>query len=362
MSKLRNKVLLGILTALISVILLSGCKREVPYVILDCDMGCMNDDMLALSMLIKAEEAGKLKIAGITLEGGNNFIDASYMNNGEEQKSEIDASKEFLEKINRNDIPVIKGTDWPAGYENQPEVLAEFYDGLEYMPGQDEYGAIHYFRNLKSGKFTDSDDAADFMVREADKHPGNIVLIAIGPTMNIARAIRKDPSFAGKISQIYYMGGSFENKNVITPCAEYNVVYDAASFLTCITAGFKEQYISSSEIEAYINKEIADEIEKTVQKDDKIGQLWVEHYHKGIQDFPYWDPNDAAAFLNPKDMKTKECYVTVNTDRNDKQYAQTTAISPEEYNGLDDDKKELYGKVRIITGITDFWNTALKYL
>lgn len=60
---------------LCSMVLLPGCrkgkKKGTTKVILDCDMGDMNDDALALSMLFQEEKEGEIEVVGITLEGGN---------------------------------------------------------------------------------------------------------------------------------------------------------------------------------------------------------------------------------------------------------------------------------------------------
>ena len=351
-------------TALLSAALLAGCKSaEIPHVILDTDMGYMNDDMLTLSLLLKAEEAGKIKLDGITLEGGNSFIDASYENYGELQKGETELLNEFLPLTGRADLPVKKGTDFPDGFgPGDEEKLAGFFAALDYVPEGDEYGAVHFFTNRTAGDLVDSDDAADFLLEEAKKYPGQVVIFAIGPTMNLARAIEKDPTFAGKIRAVYYMGGAFTGEGNITPYAEYNVCYDAASFLTCLTAGFKEQIISPAEMCEEIDADIVGRLSASIKKDDSIGAAWIRYYDEFLQDWPYWDPVTAIAFLAPESAETRECYVTVNTDRTDPRYAETTALAGEACESLPDSEKKKYGRARIITDCKNFWDIAAKYL
>ena len=364
MKKIPEKIIMILAAALLSAAQLSGCQSaKIPHVILDTDMGYMNDDMLTLSLLLKAEEAGKIKLDGITLEGGNSFIDASYENYGELQKGETELLNEFLPLTGRADLPVKKGTDFPDGFgPGDEEKLAGFYAALDYMPGEDDYGAVHFFTDRAAGELVDSDDAADFLLEEAEKYPGQVVILAIGPTMNLARAIEKDPAFAGKIRAVYYMGGAFAGEGNITPYAEYNVCYDAASFLTCLTAGFPEQVISPAEMGVGIDADIVGRLSASIKKDDPIGAAWIRYYGEFLQDWPYWDPVTAIAFLAPESAETRECYVTVNTDRTDPRYAETTALTGEAYESLPDSEKKKYGRSRIITDCKNFWDIAAEYL
>jgi inosine-uridine nucleoside N-ribohydrolase len=67
-----------------------------------------------------------------------------------------------------------------------------------------------------------SDDAVDFLVRTANKHPGEVTIVAIGPLTNIARAILKDPTFPSKVARIVYMGGAFYVPGNSSAAAEFN--------------------------------------------------------------------------------------------------------------------------------------------
>ena len=363
------------------VLLLSGRTgtEKVPYVIVDCDLGYMNDDALALSMLLKAEEQGKIKLLGVTLEGGNNFISSEFENYGFAVTPQEKNASVFLEAAGRQDIPVIKGTDYPVGYssENIGE-LVDFYDHLTYLEDCDTYGAIHFFNDLSSGELTDSDDACDFLISSAKEHKDNIVIFALGPTMNIARAVVKEPSFASDVSAIYYMGGAFggeysavdaESNPVmavgganVSPYSEYNACYDAAAFQTCLTAGFPLQYISPGETTADIDQAFVTAQLKDKESDDKIAAMWLDFYENNVQEYPYWDPVAAAAYLKPELISAKHGFVTVNSDRSDEQYALTSFVTEEEYKSLPSDEKDFWGEAYVITDFKDFWTVVLDLL
>lgn len=376
--KIRRFPIVFLLLCLCCSLTAFGETSACPKVILDCDMGWMNDDMLALSMLLKAEAAGQIKLIGITQAGGNNFISADYENYGELQTNQQACTAEFLARVNRADIPVLTGTDYPEGYDSVSiESLAAFYDALRYLQDSDTYGAVHFFRDF-IGEMQDSYDACDFLISCANRYPGQIVIIAIGPTMNLARAVKKDSSFAGKIAAVYYMGGAFgepyeglDTKSVpvtaivganITPYAEYNACYDAASFETCLTAGFPIQYICPAEVNIEINSEIVNRLDAANEHHDPIAELWLQSYRSYIQDYPYWDPIAAAAFLNPENMSAEQRYVAVNTGRNDERYAMTTALSGDEYALLSEAEKSRCGKAYVISEYSGFWEYTIGLL
>ena len=115
-----GKIIRGIISALMAILLgafsAASAGGTADRVILDCDMGCMNDDALALSLLLQAEKQGGFEVAGITLEGGNVFIDAAFEMEGALQTSAWENTKAFLESVGRGDIPVYRGTDYPLGF------------------------------------------------------------------------------------------------------------------------------------------------------------------------------------------------------------------------------------------------------
>src|SRR5712671_2405421 len=54
-----------------------------------------------------------------------------------------------------------------------------------------------------------ADSAADFLVRELHRYPGQVTIIAAGPLTNLALAVRLDPKFSSLAKELVFMGGSF---------------------------------------------------------------------------------------------------------------------------------------------------------
>src|SRR5205823_8317192 len=62
--------------------------------------------------------------------------------------------------------------------------------------------------------------AADLLVEEARRSPGEIVLVATGPLTNVALAVRRDPELPQLLRRLVVMGGAFEYPGNTTPTAE----------------------------------------------------------------------------------------------------------------------------------------------
>jgi purine nucleosidase len=68
--------------------------------------------------------------------------------------------------------------------------------------------------------------AADVLVEEARRSPGEIVLVATGPLTNVALAVRRDPELPQLLRRLVVMGGAFDYPGNTTPTAEFNIWVD----------------------------------------------------------------------------------------------------------------------------------------
>jgi purine nucleosidase len=57
-------------------------------------------------------------------------------------------------------------------------------------------------------------NAADFIIQSANKYPGKLGIIAIGPLTNLAVAYHFDNSIVDKISIVSIMGGSITGMGI----------------------------------------------------------------------------------------------------------------------------------------------------
>ena len=66
----------------------------------------------------------------------------------------------------------------------------------------------------------------DLIIEMAARYPDELVVVALGPLTNIARAIQKDASKMRRLQQIIVMGGVFEAYGNVTTTAEFNIFVD----------------------------------------------------------------------------------------------------------------------------------------
>lgn len=121
-------------------------------------------------------------------------------------------------------VPVYAGARHPLVAEWQPaETWIHGTDGLGDWAGR-----------RPNARQTETIHAALALIEMANRFPGELTLVAIGPLTNIALATRLDPTFPEKIKQFTFMGGTIAargNTNSLT--AEFNVYCDPeAAFIT----------------------------------------------------------------------------------------------------------------------------------
>jgi len=167
--------------------------------IIDTDPGI--DDAMAL---FYAAGAPDIELIGLTTIFGNVTTQQATRN-----------ALRLLEWAHLSEVPVAQGA-------NTPRILPAFppshnvhgVEGFGEMPAETPKGSAL------------EESAAEFLVRMAREHKGELVLCPIGPLTNIAAALDLDPAFARNVARIVLMGGSLEEGGNITPHAEANIYHD----------------------------------------------------------------------------------------------------------------------------------------
>ncbi|EBA16004.1 Inosine-uridine nucleoside N-ribohydrolase [Roseobacter sp. SK209-2-6] len=166
--------------------------------IIDTDPGI--DDAMAI---FYAAAAPDIELLGLTTIFGNVTTKTATRN-----------ALRLLEKAGL-DLPVAKGADVPL-------MLPPFTPSA-HVHGEEGFGDIP--AEAPKGQAI-TEDAADFLIRMAREHKGELVVCPIGPLTNIAHAIQRDPEFVKNVKRIVIMGGSLEEGGNITPYAEANIYHD----------------------------------------------------------------------------------------------------------------------------------------
>jgi inosine-uridine nucleoside N-ribohydrolase len=178
-------------------------------VIIDTDIGWMNDDCIAA---IFALSAPSLEIVGINPVMGNYDL-----------KESTAAALRMLEMTGHENVPVNRGCDRPLIHERGKYEAkmwgrwAMFNKNVSLPPGLPKIkgSATH---------------AADFIIETVLANPGEITIVAVGPLTNLAIALRKEPAIVDAVADVVIMGGGFPmfpgGWGNSTPVAEFNFWVD----------------------------------------------------------------------------------------------------------------------------------------
>ena len=175
-------------------------------VIIDTDIGDDVDDAFALALAVKSPE---FEILGVTTTFGDTELRAKI-------------TDRLLGEVGRADIPVLAGKSTDR----------------KNPPSQRMYAAGGHFAKSSHG------DAADFLLGQIRKYPGEITLIGIGPLMNVGAAIDNDAATFRKLKRVVIMGGSIRKgygdygyNELVPPMPEWNILNDVASAQKLFASG-----------------------------------------------------------------------------------------------------------------------------
>lgn len=155
-------------------------------ILYSCDTGI--DDALALAYLVAQKEC---EVVGITVSYGMGHVGNVYRN-----------TKAVLKLFDREDIPVIMGSDTPlSGIPND-------YSGGSRFHGCEGMGGILGPSRPEDYAGARAEEAADFILRMIEQYGKDLYWVTSGPLTDIARVLRKDSLTAYKVGAVYVMGGA----------------------------------------------------------------------------------------------------------------------------------------------------------
>ena len=257
-------------------------------VIIDTDIGSDVDDLMALCLTINSPE---IDLIGMTTVYGDCKLRGKIV-------------YKVLEAAKKTGIPICPGKD---------ESL---------LHNREIWMAGHEGKNAGADKIADdvlsSQHAADFIIEMADKYPGEINLMAIGPLTNVALAIIKSPDIVNKLKSIYVMGGvfGFKDPNMEMPLVEHNIKCDPEAAKIVFESAAKLFIISLDvTLKVPLTKE---DIEKIGSVDADIQKFayselttWLKWLKRDSTDMH--DPLTIAALIKPELVKYKKRSVKVET-------------------------------------------------
>lgn len=253
-------------------------------IIIDTDIGDDIDDAFALAMALQMPE---YEILGLTTVYRNTMMRAKI-------------AKAQLDYYGHKNIKVYCGEDLPI---KEPINIFPF----EKKDNQGKVVITHYQTQMADYSY-ESLPAIDFLLNSAEKFPGEIILFAIGPLTNIARAYQKNPDAFLKFKELVIMGGIIEEQY-----AEWNIKCDPEAADIVLRSGIKIKMVG------------LETTKKCILKDDTVNailglkgkgnrllasmlQIWINNNKKSPM---LHDPLTITSYIKPfckfTEKKIKVC-------------------------------------------------------
>ena len=257
--------------------------------IIDTDPGA--DDVLALIMALNSPE---LDILALTTVEGNARLEHTTAN-----------ALRLLAYMGRAEIPVYAGSSTP--------LEGEFYHAYE----------VHGEEGL-TVRLPDTDlrpaegNAVDFIIETAMEMQGELVLFAVGPLTNVARALLKEERLKDAVQRVYIMGGQGDGSGNVTPCGvQYlgrsdaaNVVFGSGVPVTMLGLNISRQTSIARDDEDWFTGESPGE-----RLAAQVLEKWFvldEEAHRAR--FSMHDPVTIMAALRPDLIETRAATLSVETE------------------------------------------------
>lgn len=263
-------------------------------IIIDTDPGI--DDAMAIFVALQSPE---VEVIGLTTIYGNVYTTLATRN-----------ALHLLEVAGRTDIPVAEGSHVTITKDTKLRI-ASFVHGTDGLGNQN-------FPSPKGKPIEQS--AAQFIVNQAKRYPGEVTVVALGPLTNIALAVELDPEFTKNIGQIVLLGGAFAVNGNVNPAAEANIFGDPEAADIVFTCGADVMAVG-------IN--VTHQVVLTDADRDKLTQFkggfsqylckildvyFLYHYEAySIRGVYLHDPTALLAAVNPSLMTYAEGVVRVQT-------------------------------------------------
>ena len=179
------------------------------------DTDTASDDAVAILMALAAPD---VRVLALTTVAGNVGIEQATQN------------ALLTAEIAGSEVPVFVGAAAP---------LIRAHEHAHWFHGRDGLGDHGY---PAPSRTAEPEHAVDAILRLADDEPG-LTLVTLGPLTNIAIALARDPSIAGKIGRCVVMGGAPCCEGNVTPAAEYNIWVDPEAARAVFRSRLKSEMI-----------------------------------------------------------------------------------------------------------------------
>jgi purine nucleosidase len=283
-------------------------------VIIDQDAyGPAGSNLQAILLLL---QAGDVEVLGITVVSGDGWRD-----------EEVDQTLRLLEIADRTDVPVIPGAvlplvnspartkaweslygklyykgAWTETWPDQGVARRTAHPSDPYLVPPSPAGAPH----IKAA----ADIAANFLIRELRRHPGQVTIIAAGPLTDLALAVRLDPQISSLAKELVFMGGSFNPKpsnNAFAaeyanaPRREFNLRSDPEAASMVLHEPWRK--VTQVPVDPTTKTLFTPEMRQRIARGNAPFAAYLDKFG---QSYPMWDELAVAVWLDPSIVTRSE--------------------------------------------------------
>ena len=273
-------------------------------ILIDTDPGV--DDAYAILLAMRSPE---LRVEAITTVCGNVPVEQATQN---------------LFTI----LGVLDLDEYPMIAQGEAAPLIKPLVNAAHVHGDDGLGNTSHLQNTDgSPRYAPADthlasiSGVDLILEMASRYPDELVVVALGPLTNLAKAIRKDTNTMRRLREIVVMGGVFEEYGNVTTTAEFNIFVDPHAAQEVFQFGVPIQIapLDATHQVVLTGERLRAEMEN---RQDKIPHfLWdatqvcMEFYreHVGFWGFHIHDALPIAMLTSPDYFESVAAYVQVET-------------------------------------------------
>jgi purine nucleosidase len=263
------------------------------HFLIDTDTG--SDDAVALVMALTNPE---IRVEAITVVAGNVPLEQGVQN------------ALYTVELTGANVPVYQGMGAP---------LLRPHESAQHVHGSDGMGDIGLD---VCGRSPAPEHATDVLQETINRYAGEITLVTLGPLTNVALALLRDPSLAGKVSNCVIMGGTGRGHGNVTPVAEYNIwvdpeaaqiVFESGMPITMVGWDVSYTYATLNEAEAARLRAVGTPL-ASFCVDIQAALIKFATETSGLEGFDLPDPIAMAVAIDPSIVtESKRLFVAIET-------------------------------------------------